>query len=137
MALCHVLLKTYGPNDVLLLASLFAMEDKTLEEYYGNDIMSEFPSTLNTKGDDIDDAMFLSNCNLFLVTESKNKVQVELPLVPFLVKIVGVLRPKSLKFFGRKTLPLENGEINHVLYVIPLMAPVDRHGKSNCIMGQV
>lgn len=46
MALCRVLLKTYGPHDVLLLASLFAMSDKNLEGYYKVKVEFQLPSFL-------------------------------------------------------------------------------------------
>lgn len=56
VALCHVLLKTYGPNDVLLLASLFAMEDKSLEKYYGSETKPE-PTVPDSKGNMILDTI--------------------------------------------------------------------------------
>lgn len=61
MALCHVLLKTYGPNDVLLLASLFAKDDKGIEAYYGSEMMREFTCAPTTKGDIFDHAIYQSN----------------------------------------------------------------------------
>ena len=58
MALCHVLLKTYGPNDVLLVASLFAMSDESLEGYYcGSEMKSKLPRAPDAKGDIVDDTM--------------------------------------------------------------------------------
>ncbi|KAH0831139.1 hypothetical protein J3R83DRAFT_13709 [Lanmaoa asiatica] len=49
VALCHVLFKTYGPNDVLLLTSLFVMDDERLVRYYGSEIKSELPSDPDAK----------------------------------------------------------------------------------------
>ncbi|KAG9310196.1 hypothetical protein JVU11DRAFT_9834 [Chiua virens] len=43
VGLCQALLETYGPDDVLLLASLFAMDDNGLDTYYGSETTLEFP----------------------------------------------------------------------------------------------
>lgn len=106
---------------MLLLASLFAMEDKSLEEYYDSEMKAELANPPDAKGEITINynVMFQSDHDLFLMVESKNKVQVELPLAPFLVKIVGVLRPRSLKITGKKTLPPENGKKNtHAFFVM-------------------
>ena len=59
MALCRELLKTFGPNDVLLLASLLAMGDESLEGYYGSETKSDLPpSAPDAKGDIADGATF-------------------------------------------------------------------------------
>lgn len=75
MALCHVLLKTYGPNDVLLLASFFTMRDESLVGYYGSEIESEMPSPPDEKGNTVNDTIFRSKCSLVLTVESKNKLK--------------------------------------------------------------
>ncbi|KAF8558574.1 hypothetical protein OG21DRAFT_1075395 [Imleria badia] len=89
VALCRVLLKTFGPNDMLLLSSLIATDDKSLEGYFGGGIKSDLPSAPAVKA------------------KSRKKTTVKFPLPPFLVSVVGVLSPKHLRFSGQKTIPPE------------------------------
>ncbi|KAG8216243.1 hypothetical protein J3R82DRAFT_8284 [Butyriboletus roseoflavus] len=66
VALCHVLLKTYGPRDVLLLASLFATSDKSLQEEY----KVQRPNLPDAQGDIFDNGICRFKSNLFLIEES-------------------------------------------------------------------
>ncbi|KAG9310204.1 hypothetical protein JVU11DRAFT_9846 [Chiua virens] len=43
VGLCQALLETYGPDDVLLLVSLFAMDDNDLDTYYGSETNLKLP----------------------------------------------------------------------------------------------
>ncbi|KAF8123691.1 hypothetical protein EV363DRAFT_1455306 [Boletus edulis] len=54
VALCRVLLTSFGPNDVLLLASLIAMDDKSLESYYGSEMKPELLSAPAVQGNIVD-----------------------------------------------------------------------------------
>ncbi|KAG8216244.1 hypothetical protein J3R82DRAFT_8285 [Butyriboletus roseoflavus] len=49
VALCHVLLKTYVPDDVYLLASLFAANDELLERYYPRKTKRSSARDINVK----------------------------------------------------------------------------------------
>lgn len=71
MTLCHALLKTYGPNDVLLLASLFTMSDESLKQYYG--IKYEKTSPPVPKGDTVNDTIFIFRSNHDMVLTEKPK----------------------------------------------------------------
>lgn len=73
MALCHVLLKTYGLNDVLLLASFFTMHDESLERYYGSEIKSGMPSPPDEKGNIVNDMILRFKHSLAPTEKSKNK----------------------------------------------------------------
>ena len=109
MALCRVLLKTFGPNDVLLLASLLRMDDESLEDYDDNDTKSRFPSAPDT-GDDIVDGTMI-RCDLLLRVESKNKVKIEIPVPLHLARPLAVLAPRYLRVrvTYQKTIPPEEG----------------------------
>ncbi|KAI9567656.1 hypothetical protein HD554DRAFT_2192361 [Boletus coccyginus] len=92
VALCRVLLKTFGPNDVLLLASLLAMDDKSLEGYYGSETKPDLPPSAP-------DAK----------VESKKKVRLEFPVPSHLARPLGALIPKFLRvrIANQKTIPPE------------------------------
>ncbi|KAH0831364.1 hypothetical protein J3R83DRAFT_14027 [Lanmaoa asiatica] len=92
VALCHVLLKTYGRNDVLLLASLFAMGDESLTRYYGSEIKCELPTAPDPK------------------EKSKNKVKVELSLPLFLAKAFGVPQTMRSRIIRKKFISAEDGK---------------------------
>jgi len=90
VALCGVLLKTFGPNDVLLLASLIATGDERLKGYYGSEMKSELPAAPDAK------------------VEPKRKLKFELHVPSHLAKVVGVFIPKMmLRVTGQKTIPPE------------------------------
>ena len=110
------MLKTYGPNDVLLLASLLATGDESLEGYYGSEMKSELPRVPKAKGDIGDDAMFRSDYNLFLVVEPKKRVKFfEFQVSSRLARMIRVISPRSLKVAGQKTIPPGEGKDVHVL----------------------
>jgi hypothetical protein len=112
------LLKTFGPNDVLLLASLIATGDERLKGYYGSEMKSELPAAPDAKGDVVGDAMFQSDYNSLLIVEPKRKLKFELHVPSHLAKVVGVFIPKMmLRVTGQKTIPPEEGKNFHVLFL--------------------
>ncbi|KAH0831350.1 hypothetical protein J3R83DRAFT_14012 [Lanmaoa asiatica] len=108
VALCHVLLKAYGPNDVLFLASLFATGDESLAGYYGIEIKPELPSASDTKGDIVDNTMFRTNYNPLLIVEPMKKVEVEFLRPLFPAKTFGKPEPRSLGIVGKKIITSED-----------------------------
>jgi len=94
VALCRVLLKTFGPNDVLLLASLIATGEESLECYYDSEMKSELPSAPDPKVEP--------------KKKKKKNVKVELQASSYLAKVLGAIFPKNLRVAGQKTIPPED-----------------------------
>ena len=123
MALCRVLLKTFGPNDMLLLASLIATDDKSLEGYFGDGVKSELPSVPAVTGNTASDALLQSDFNLFSTAKPPKKTTIKLSLPPHLARLVGVFSPRHLRFSGLKTVRPEEGKNVYALSDMLLMRP--------------
>ncbi|KAG9310203.1 hypothetical protein JVU11DRAFT_9845 [Chiua virens] len=102
VGLCHILLKTYRVNHVLLLASLFAMDDQSLDTYYNNEVKHK-PS------------------------DTSKRVTVELPRIPFLSKVFGTSERTSVKIGGKVkyTVPPEHD----VTDAVSMCAKLDPDGQ--------
>ena len=100
---------------MLLLASLIATGDESLQGYYGSEMKSESSSAPEAKGDIDDDTMFRSDYNLFLVVEPKKQVKFfEFQVSSRLARMIRVISPRSLKVAGQKTIPPGEGKDVHV-----------------------
>ncbi|KAG9310182.1 hypothetical protein JVU11DRAFT_9807 [Chiua virens] len=102
VGLCHILLKTYRVNHVLLLASLFAMDDQSLDTYYNNEVKHK-------------------------LSDTSKRVTVELPRIPFLSKVFGTSERTSVKIGGKVkyTVPPEHD----VTDAVSMCAKLDPDGQ--------